>query len=425
MTPGGPRNSSSRVVSSSLAVEQGGAEPGGAEPGGAASAARPTRRGFSAWLAELHVQLRTEGAAPHEVALAFGVGAFIGCLPLYGLHLVLCIVVARLLRVSRIQTYLAANVSNPLVAPLLLYVEYGVGHWLFARRWPSLSLAELEAAGALRLGRDLLAGSLVVGGLVGLLLAALAWRVARRWRRAPFEERLREATALRYVELGIFHWEFVRGKLRHDPMYRAILLSEILPRAGRLVDVGCGRGILLSLLDTARAEAEGLPGSPPGWEPPSPRLELCGIELRPEMAAAAARALGDAAEISVADAGEAGLPPARAILLLDVLHYLPAARQEGLLDRVASALEPGGVLVVREADADLGWRFVLTRFAERACALARGHLRQHFHYRGVSEWRRSFEDRGLVVDEQPMWAGTPYANRLLEARKPAAADDSL
>ncbi len=376
-------------------------------------------QGPSAWLAELHVQLRTEGASPAGAAVAFGAGAFIGCLPVYGLHLILCIVVARLLRVSRIQTYLAANISNPLFAPVLLYLEYGVGHVLFEKRWPSLSLAELEAAGALKLGRDLIAGSLVVGAVLGALLAALAWRIARRLHAAPFEERLREATAKRYFELGISHWEFVRGKLRYDPMYWAILRSEILPRQGRLIDIGCGRGILLALLDTARVEADVLSG-PAGWRPPARRLRLCGIEPQPKMAAAAERALGDAAEISLGGACDAALPPARAILLLDVLHYLPAALQEQLLDQIAEALEPGGVLIMRDADADLGARFVLTRAAERLCALGRGHWRQHFHYRGLGEWLRLLESRGLSVNERPMWAGTPYANRLIEARKSEA-----
>ncbi len=231
---------------------------------------------------------------------------------------------------------------------------------------------------------------------------------------ASFEERLLEATCRRYRASGISHREFARGKLRHDPMYWAILRSGVLPREGRLLDVGCGRGLLLALLDTARS----LPGAAPdGWQPPSERLELCGLELRSSMAAVARRALGDAARIEAADAAGSTLPRARAILLLDVLHYLPAAAQEALVERVAEALEPSGVLLVREADAALGPRFLLTRAAERLCALARGHWRQGFHFRSVAEWRRRLEAAGLTVTDRPMWAGTPYANRLLEARK--------
>ena len=405
-----------------FAEEQDEAEDREAAAASAAPGASRPRR-FSAWLAELHLQLRTEGGTPARSAVAFGVGAFIGCLPLYGLHLVICVLLARLLRVSRIKTYLGANISNPVVAPFLLYLEYGVGHWLFEQRWPDLSWPQFETAGALSIGRDLVAGSLVVGALSGVLLATVTYRIAKRWRAAPFEERLREATARRYLELGIFDWEFVRGKLRYDPMYRAILRSEILPQEGRLIDIGCGRGILLALLDTARGLADSLP-SGAGWRPPSRRLHLAGIELQPKIAAAAEQALGRAAEITVASATDEALPPAQAIFLLDVLHYLPAAEQEQLVERVATALAPGGVLVVREANADQGVSFFLTRVAERFCALARGHLRQHFHYRGVGEWLRLLAGCGLVVEEQPMSAGTPYANRLIEARKPETTDEN-
>ncbi|HEX9730724.1 MAG TPA: DUF2062 domain-containing protein [Thermoanaerobaculia bacterium] len=380
------------------------------------------KNGRSVWrnpmslVAEMHYQLRTEGATPTGNGVAVGLGTFIGCLPLYGLHLLLCVVVARLFRVSRIKAYLAANVSNPVLAPFLLYLELGVGRWLFERHWPALNVDALNLERPWLLGRDVFAGSVVVGVVLGVGLGALAFYVARRWRAASFEEQVCEETSRRYLRCGISHWEFVRGKLRYDPMFRALLRSQALPTAGRLVDVGCGRGIVLALLDTARELGASHP-APPGWRPPSARLELVGIELEAKKAAVAAQALGDAARVVVGDAAEVELPRARAFLLLDVLHYLPAPRQEALLRRVARALEPGGVVVLREADAGLGWRFGLTRAAERLCALARGHWRQRFHYRAAGDWTRLLEGAGLDVGTRPMWAGTPYANRLIEARR--------
>lgn len=367
-------------------------------------------------IAELHYRLRTEGAAPGEVALAVGLGVFIGCLPVYGLHFLLCVTAARLLRVSRVKAYLAANLSNPLVAPFLLYLEHGVGHFLVARNWPTWSFERITATGALAVGRDLVIGSLVVGGVLAAIFGALAFRLAASSRRGSFEERLREETAHRYLRLGISHWEFVRGKLRFDPMYRAIPGSDAIPRAGRLVDVGCGRGILLALLATAR-ELDATCPPPPAWRVPSEHLELVGLELRPKLAEVARAALGEAARIESGDAARLPLPAADAIVLLDVLHYLPKKDQEDLLHRIAASLEPGGVVLVREADAGGGWRFQLTRAAERLCAWARGHWRQRFCYRTAREWTELLRRHGLEVVERPMSAGTPYANRLIEARR--------
>jgi len=218
----------------------------------------------------------------------------------------------------------------------------------------------------------------------------------------------------------MFHWEFVRGKLRHDPVYFSLLRAGILPSEGRLVDLGCGRGLLLALLRTAREQAEN--GEyPTGWPPP-PRLELFGIEGNRKIAEVARRALGDDARIDAADLRDAEqLPGARVILLLDVLHYLPTTAQEDLLARIAKALESGGLLLLRDADADAGWRFTATRIQERTCALARRHWRQRFHYRNQADWMTLLEKNGLAPTAEPMAQGTPYANVLIAGRKPTPA----
>lgn len=380
--------------------------------------AKAQRRKPSSRLAELHYRLRTEGSSPRESGFAVGLGVFIGCLPLYGLHFFLCVGAARLFHLSRVKTYLAANLSNPLFAPFLLYLEYGVGHWIFAGSWPTLRLEQLRSDGALTVGRDLVVGSLVMGAVLAVLFGVLAYYLTDRARRSSFEETLREETSRKYLDSGIFHWEFVRGKIRFDPMYRALPGSPVIPREGRLVDVGCGRGILLALLATAR-ELRSTTSPPPSWRIPSDRLELVGIELRAKPAEVAREALGEAARIESGDASDTPLPSADAVLLLDVLHYLSREAQDRLLERVARALRPGGVVVIREADAGGGVSFWLTRAAERLCALARGHWRQRFHYRSAEAWSALLRRHGLEVDDRPMSSGTPYANRLLEARRPA------
>lgn len=381
--------------------------------------AKAHRRKPSSRLAELHYRLRTEGGTPTESAFAVGLGVFIGCLPLYGLHFFLCVGAARLFHLSRVKTYLAANLSNPLVAPFLLYLEYGVGHWIFAGSWPALRLDQFRSAGALTVGRDLVVGSLVLGVVLAGLFGVLAFYLTDRARRSSFEERLREETSRRYLGSGIFHWEFVRGKIRFDPMYRALPGSPLIPREGRLIDVGCGRGILLALLATAR-ELRSTVSPPPSWRIPSDRLELVGIELHAKPAGVAREALGEAARIESGDASDTPLPAADAILLLDVLHYMSREAQDRSLERVARALRPGGVVVIREADAGGGVSFWLTRAAERLCALARGHWRQSFHYRTAAEWSELLRRHGLEVADRSMSSGTPYANRLLEAHRPAS-----
>ena len=81
--------------------------------------------------------LRLEGRGASREAAAVGLGVFLGCLPLYGLHLLLCWLLGSLFRLNRLKVYLAANISNPFVAPWLLLVELQTGAWLRhgARLW--------------------------------------------------------------------------------------------------------------------------------------------------------------------------------------------------------------------------------------------------------------------------------------------------
>jgi uncharacterized protein (DUF2062 family)/2-polyprenyl-3-methyl-5-hydroxy-6-metoxy-1,4-benzoquinol methylase len=380
-------------------------------------------------LRELLYRLRTEGDTPGRLAAAVGVGVYIGCSPFYGFHLLLCLVAARVFRLNRMLTYLASHISLPGVWPLLAIGQIQLARRLRGEPFLAISPNELHEMGWRemihlfdwqQLGGDLLVGSVITGILLGIAFAVPTYRIAVRRAREPEVSALVESAAYRYLGTGMFHWEFVRGKLRHDPVYFHLLREGVLPDAGRLLDLGCGRGILFSLIVTTRAQTD--PGEdglayPPGWAPPPRNLKLSGIEGSAKIADVAREALGAEAHIEHGDLATAPLPPADAVLLLDVLHYLPAAAQEDLLARVAAALSPGGLLLIRDADAAGGGRFLATRLQERLCALARRHWRQRFHYRTRAEWSRLLRELGFAVEDRPMAEGTPYANVLIVGRR--------
>ncbi len=343
--------------------------------------------------------LRTEGQGRAREACAIGVGLFIGCSPFYGFHLVLCWVVGWLLRLNRMKVYLAANISNPIVAPFILFAELQTGAWFRTGAFLPLTLETARKTTPWQFGIDLLAGSAVVGGVLGAMGGMATYLALGGAARDPLFDTLARAAADRYVTTSITAWEFARGKLRGDPVYRDVLLGGWLPSGGRLLDIGCGQGLMLALL----AEAE--------------RFErLVGVELRPHRARLARAALGSDAEIVESDARTLSAGTARVVLLFDVLHMMPRPDQDALLAAAVRALEPGGMIVVREADASAGWRFQAVRFGNRLTALTSGAWHQTFAFRTLEEWRDCFSRHGLDVEGTPAGAGTPFANHLFRLR---------
>jgi len=364
---------------------------------------------------------RTQGDTPGRQAASFAVGAFIGCIPLYGFHLPLCITAASVLRLNQLTTYLAANLNNPLVAPFLIFAEVQIGALVRTGHLHPVTLSELRSVSLWDFGIELVLGSLIVGGVVAVLGGSLVWLVLRRGaHRDPFVRGLIEDTARPYLRTGIQHWEFVRSKLRWDPVFLHLVRWGGLAARGTLVDLGCGRGVLLSLVRAVgeAARADRLPSDWPAW---LERPTLHGVDSSRAVVAVAREALGPDARLECADLTDWQPPPCRAAVLLDVLHYMPEEAQNALLERVAEALEPGGLVILREADANGSRAFRLTVAAERVRAVLRGRPRQRFWFRPMAELASRLEGLGLVVECRPMNEGTPFENHLVTARRAEAA----
>lgn len=353
--------------------------------------------------------LRVEGAGPGREAAAIAVGLFVGCLPFYGFHLLLCWLAGTMLRLNRIKVYLAANISNPFVAPWLLFVELQTGAWLRHGTFQPITLRAIRATGLGGVGIDLLLGSVVVGTVLAIVAGTVTYALLRGSADNGVLTELVRRASDRYVGHSIIAWEFARGKLRGDPIYRAALFDRLLPSGGTLIDIGCGQGLMLALLAEARQAAVARPW--PANLPAPPQYDrMIGVEIRPKVAAAARAALANDAEIIQADVRSQALGPARAVLLFDVLHMLDRGQQDALLSSLAGRLDSRGVVLVRDADAAAGWRFLTVRAGNRLKAIAFGSWRQRFCFRTRTEWLTCFASHGFQADVRSMGEGTPFAN---------------
>jgi uncharacterized protein (DUF2062 family)/2-polyprenyl-3-methyl-5-hydroxy-6-metoxy-1,4-benzoquinol methylase len=360
----------------------------------------------------LFQELRTEGGTPGRTAAAIGLGIFIGCVPLWGLHLAMCVIAGRLLRLNRLKMYVAANISNPIVLPFLVLGAVQIGRYIRHHDFYELSLDQVHTVQPWTFGVDLVVGSLIIGVVLGAIGAVIALLLTRT-PDAATAFLLRVAD--RYLSAGVTPWEFARQKLTADPVYFDVLRKGVLPSTGRLLDLGCGQGLLLATLATAAAwhrEARW----PDSWPPP-PSLDLHGVEMGNRLARIGRLALGNDAIIEVGDVRHIDWHTWTVITLFDVLHLMPRADQDALLRAASGVLEPGGVLLIREANADASWRFRMVQVTNRLKALVQGRWRQPLIFRSRDEWQRTLEHLGLSVSHAPAARGTPFNNLLLVARK--------
>lgn len=249
------------------------------------------------------------------------------------------------------------------------------------------------------------AGAPASGGVAHSQHPDAAWRALLERASAP------------YRAAGRFAWHFARGKLGRDPVFRGMLQRGDLSGRERVLDIGCGQGLLASLLQ-ACADAAAQGRWPAGW-PEAPRAaQYTGIELMARdvaRAQAATAALALAPRFICADMRQAELPDCDLVVILDVLHYVDHAAQAALLARVRTALGARGRLLLRVGDMDDARGFAVSQWVDRLVTTIRGHRAPPTWGRSVAQWCDVLRGLDFAVQTVPMSRGTPFANVLLVA----------
>jgi SAM-dependent methyltransferase len=182
-----------------------------------------------------------------------------------------------------------------------------------------------------------------------------------------------------------------------------------------VLDIGCGQALLANLLAACDALAA-RSAWPSGWPTPPTGTHYRGLELMPRdvaRAQAALHGLPRAPQVMQGDMREARFEPCDVVVILDVLHYVDAAAQDSVLDRVRDTLAPRGRLLLRVGDASQTFGFAASQWVDWLVTALRGHRAPPTWGRTLAEWTQALQARGFSVQARRMSQGTPFANVLL------------
>ena len=193
---------------------------------------------------------------------------------------------------------------------------------------------------------------------------------------------IRDALHL-YVKQPIFVRWFVR--LRHllSPLEA---LEELVPKEGKILDLGCGHGLFTNYL-ALKAPSRNLLGVDPA------PVKIQAAKTTESMVPNASYLLGSITDIPEASQFDA-------ITIIDVLYLLPEGEQEKILTACHRLLTDAGVLVLKTQDTRPRWRYWWTCFQESimvGLGITRG---RGLHFLPAERTRRMLSEAGFNKTEQ-------------------------
>jgi uncharacterized protein (DUF2062 family)/2-polyprenyl-3-methyl-5-hydroxy-6-metoxy-1,4-benzoquinol methylase len=314
--------------------------------------AAEVKKGIKNRIAGLQLRLKsflrnliTEGLDPRHVFFAVFIGVYVGVVPIYGLQSLVSIGLATLFKLNKPLTFGATFINNPFLQPLLILSSVELGHCMLHGELLHLGLARIRNMDLEGRLLDWVAGSLVLGFILGVLAASLAalyvYFRATRSRNAKTDFRASARSVKAFFRFAPSSDRgFVRWKLRLDRIFELLwsesdcLIPSPISGPKSVVDLGCGYGIALAVIASRN---------------PGIRLEGCDLdENRIRVGDQALKPLD--ARLIVEDMRKFELSNPDFILMIDVLQYLDPQEQRTLLKRCCAALRPQGKLIFRVPD---------------------------------------------------------------------------
>lgn len=182
-------------------------------------------------------------------------------------------------------------------------------------------------------------------------------------------------------------------------------LLDLFPQSGRILDVGCGDGLLLFLLSLqAQSHAR----------------RYVGIDPAEDKISVARGAQIDNAEFYVGDISTLPSDAYDCVSIIDVLYLLPKSQWAEFLAHSVRVLRKNGLFIVKEVADKPRWKFWFAYFQEilaiKVMKMTKGGMP---HFEPIEDYRTYLDAAGAgVFQMEHIRTGRPHAHVVLLGRKP-------
>ncbi len=208
-----------------------------------------------------------------------------------------------------------------------------------------------------------------------------------------------EQTISLYSGIG---WKklFARGRFWYAPY---IEVEQLLPKSGKIIDLGCGEGVLTNYLGLS-----------------SDHRIVLGIDIDKKRIREASHGVKNVSFRSV-DITKFKIPPCDGIIIFQVLHHLYSkSTQEETIKHCADSLRKGGKLIIVEIYVGISINYFLTWIADHLLVawFFEKKFYTHILFRKLEDWKKYVESTGLSCNViNPNSKTKPFSNTILDCTK--------
>jgi len=194
--------------------------------------------------------------------------------------------------------------------------------------------------------------------------------------------------------------KFYKIKEKIFPIYR---LLEFFPNQGKLVDLGCGNGLLSGILALNY-----------------PKLEVLGIDADKEKIKLAKKTFNfDNISFIENDIVNFDYPSADYFSLIDVLYLIPFYFQDKIIKKISNKIKKdNGILIIKEMSKCPFYKYLFNYLQEIfSVKIIKRTIGSKFYFRDVKEMKNLLTKHGFKVSITKLDKGYLYPHILYKASK--------